>query len=196
MPYKDLELRKVKNKEYVALYRLRLKEKLATQPKEDRFCKLCKVDIKHKRKDAMFCSREHKRIFFDAQIDYIARYQKNKPRLQALSVKRYYADHEKSKKKQRDWQKNNLGVCAANVAKRRAAKLQRTPKWLTEHDLKVVNGFYSIASMLTRENKEPWHVDHIVPLRGKLVSGLHVPSNLQVMRGVENIGKNNRYEVV
>jgi len=196
MPYKDLELRKARNKEYVALYRLRLKEKLAAQPKEDRFCKFCKVDIKHKRSGATFCSREHKRMFSDAQRDYLAEYQKNKLRRQELSLKRYYVNHEKSKELQRSRQKNRLDACATYEAKRRAEKLKRTPKWLTAHDAKVIDGFYSISAMLTRENKEPWHVDHIVPLRGKLVSGLHVPSNLQVIRGVENIGKNNRYEVV
>jgi hypothetical protein len=196
MPYKDLELRKAKNKEYVALYRLRLKEKLVAQPKEDRFCKFCKVDISHKRNGAIFCTKEHKRMFFDAQRDYVAEYQKNKPRRQELGLKYYYADHEKSKNRLRLAQKKRLPLIAAYEAKRRAIKLQRTPKWLTAHDVKVIDGFYSISAMLTRENKESWHVDHIIPLRGKLVSGLHVPSNLQVMRGLENIGKNNRYEVV
>ena len=50
--------------------------------------------------------------------------------------------------------------------------------------------------MLTRENKESWHVDHIIPLHGKNVSGLHVPSNLWFVKGSENISKNNKFEVV
>ena len=81
----------------------------------------------------------------------------------------------------------------ANYTKRRAAKIQRTPKWLSENDLKVINGFYCIAQMLTKVNNESWHVDHIIPLQAKLVSGLHVPKNLQLIRGIENETKRNDY---
>jgi hypothetical protein len=161
-----------------------------------RACEICKVDISGMRSDAKFCSRKHKAVANGLKRNYAQEYQINKDLKQELSLKRYYVNHEKSKELQRSRQKNRLDACAAYEAKRRAEKLQRTPKWLTAHDVKVIDGFYSISAMLTRENKEPWHVDHIVPLRGKLVSGLHVPSNLQVMRGVENVGKNNRYEVV
>jgi hypothetical protein len=83
----------------------------------------------------------------------------------------------------------------ANYAKRRAAKLQRTPKWLTKHDLNTIKAFYAIAQMLSKENNESWHVDHKIPLQGALVSGLHVPSNLQLMRGIENETKRNTYQV-
>ena len=83
----------------------------------------------------------------------------------------------------------------ASYAKRRAAKLKRTPKWLTEHDYKVIKGFYSVAQMLSKVNNEAWHVDHDIPLQAKLVSGLHVPSNLVLMRGIENETKRNIYTI-
>ena len=83
----------------------------------------------------------------------------------------------------------------AAYAKRRAAKLNRTPKWLTEHDLTVMKAFYAVAQMLTRVNGEPWHVDHDIPLQANLASGLHVPSNLRLMRGIENETKRNQYYI-
>jgi len=95
-----------------------------------------------------------------------------------------------------NWQKNNPGKINAIIARRKAAKLQRTPKWLTDFDKLKIKCIYSIAAMLTRENNEPWHVDHIIPLQGKTVSGLHVPSNLRPMREIENKTKSNIYEVV
>jgi hypothetical protein len=83
----------------------------------------------------------------------------------------------------------------ASYAKRRAAKICRTPKWLTEQDHKVMKAFYSVAQMLTKVNNEAWHVDHNIPLQAKLVSGLHVPKNLVLMRGIENETKRNFYIV-
>jgi hypothetical protein len=83
----------------------------------------------------------------------------------------------------------------ARTRKRQAAKLQRLPKWLTEHDLAVIQAKYSIAAMLTRENGIPYHVDHIIPLQGKKVSGLHTPLNLQVIPGSENVKKSNKHPI-
>jgi hypothetical protein len=82
------------------------------------------------------------------------------------------------------------------IAKRRAARIQRTPSWLTDFDKLKIKCIYAVATMLTRENKEEWTVDHIIPLQGKLASGLHVPNNLQVMRGSENYSKFNKFEVL
>lgn len=117
-------------------------------------------------------------------------------------VKAYQAKSEENRKNsqsRKDWKKDyrkqpHVRACLnASYAKRRAAKIQRTPKWLTEQDLKVIKGFYSIAQMLSKVNNEEWHVDHKIPLQGKMVSGLHVPSNLQLMRGIDNETKRNEY---
>ena len=76
--------------------------------------------------------------------------------------------------------------------KRRSAKLQRTPPWA---DLDAMRGIYEQASRLTRDTGIPHHVDHVIPLQGKLVSGLHVPGNLQILTGSENSKKRNHFEI-
>jgi muconolactone delta-isomerase len=78
---------------------------------------------------------------------------------------------------------------------RKSAKLQRTPGWLTEFDLLKIKCLYQLAAMRTRESGYDWHVDHIIPLQGAFVSGLHVPDNLRVILAIDNMRKNNQYEV-
>jgi len=81
------------------------------------------------------------------------------------------------------------------AATRRAEKEQRTPKWLTFIDFERIKNEYRLAEIQTKLTGEPWHVDHIIPLKGKTVSGLHVPSNLRAIRGSENMKKHNEFEV-
>lgn len=82
----------------------------------------------------------------------------------------------------------------AKAAKRRAAKLLRTPKWLTADDLFMIEEAYHLAKLRTELLGVQYHVDHILPLQGKKVSGLHVPANLQVIPAKENLKKSNRHE--
>ena len=88
--------------------------------------------------------------------------------------------------------KNKVKIRALN-AQRRAAKLKRTPKWLTKEDFAKIERIYKKAQDKTKLLGEKYHVDHIYPLQGKKVSGLHVPSNLQILTASENSKKNNRY---
>jgi hypothetical protein len=89
----------------------------------------------------------------------------------------------------------NKGKINALCAARKTAVKQRTPHWLNAFDRLKIRCMYQLAAMYTRESNESWHVDHVIPLQGALVSGLHVPNNLRVIRGLDNIKKKNRYEV-
>ena len=79
-----------------------------------------------------------------------------------------------------------------DTAIRRASLKQRTVSWLTEDDHWMIEQAYELAALRTKMFGFEWHVDHIIPLQGKTVSGLHVPWNLQVIPGVLNIKKGNR----
>ena len=79
--------------------------------------------------------------------------------------------------------------------KRKLDLMCRTPKWLQVDDLWIMSEAYALADLRSRMFGFPWHVDHTIPLRGTKVSGLHVPQNLRVIPGVENMRKTNKYEV-
>jgi len=104
-------------------------------------------------------------------------------------IKAYLFEYKKMYRKLKPSKLNAL------EAKRRAAKIQRTPAWLTEFDLLKIECLYQVAAMYSRESGQAWHVDHIIPLQGELVSGLHVPNNLRVIPGKQNIAKSNKFEV-
>jgi len=93
----------------------------------------------------------------------------------------------------RKWNKNNKPRKAALQAKRKSVILQRTPSWDPEAHLIVAK--YQLANILSQASGTPYHVDHIIPLQGKNVSGLHVFSNLRVIPGAENVKKSNKYSI-
>mgnify|MGYP004003635985 CR=1 FL=1 len=99
---------------------------------------------------------------------YNKQYQEDKPEV-----------HNKSNSK---WAKNNPGIKNALIAKYRAAKLQRTPSWADD----------LVIRMIYEDCPKGYQVDHIVPLQGASVSGLHVAHNLQYLTPTENQTKGNR----
>ena len=80
----------------------------------------------------------------------------------------------------------------ARNAARRALKKSRIAPWA---DNAKMLAFYRRARELTKSTGIVHDVDHIVPLKHEKVSGLHVPANLQVITGAENMKKNSKYEI-
>ncbi len=79
---------------------------------------------------------------------------------------------------------------AARTAARYARRRLATPKWV---DLSAIRSIYEEAARITRETGIPHEVDHIVPLMGRMVCGLHVPWNLRIITGKANRKKSNRF---
>lgn len=93
------------------------------------------------------------------------------------------------------WRSRNKHKQATYSAKKRAEMLLRTPSWLSDEALEKIEEYYYTAHMLGMHTGDHYHVDHIVPLRGKRVSGLHVPWNLQILTKADNQRKKNKFHV-
>jgi hypothetical protein len=126
---------------------------------------------------------------------YAREYRKANPdKIKALNDSWQAANPEKYLGISRAWKLRNPAHRRAKSAERRAMKMQRTPAWLTANDFAAIKAIYAEATEKTTATGVCWHVDHIVPLLGKNVSGLHVPWNLQIITGSENSRKGNRHD--
>ena len=103
---------------------------------------------------------------------------------------------EKEKQYAKKTKEKNRGRVNSDTVARRLAKIRRTPAWLTEDDKWLLKEAYNLAVLRTKMFGFPWHVDHIIPLQGEMVSGLHVPNNIQVIPWIDNVRKANSFEVI
>lgn len=125
---------------------------------------------------------------------YKDQYQQKKEQ-QAAYYDEVYQDPEKRKERcerSRQWRKDNPDKLLAQIAYRRAKKLKATPAWANKEAILAI---YKECVKITNETGILHHVDHIIPLNGTHVSGLHVESNLQILPATENIKKNNKFNL-
>lgn len=77
----------------------------------------------------------------------------------------------------------------------RAKRIQRFVEWDKELTELVVQEAYDLCERREQLTGEKWHVDHVIPLCGRNVSGLHVWNNLAVIPAAVNLSKNNKYVI-
>lgn len=87
----------------------------------------------------------------------------------------------------------NKGQYNSSINLRRAAKLQATPSWLTEKQLHDITVIYNACAKVSERTGKPHHVDHVIPLQGENICGLHVPWNLAIIPAKMNLSKSNTY---
>lgn len=90
------------------------------------------------------------------------------------------------------WRKENRDTCNFLLAKYKSNKKLRTPPWLNNDHYKEIKLWYRRAKLASIFFGEAYEVDHVIPLQGKNVSGLHVPWNLQILTKNENVKKSNK----
>lgn len=99
--------------------------------------------------------------------------------------KKSKSDKRYSSASHKRWREANKDKTRLKSANERAVRLQRLPAWANKD---LIKEFYLNCP-------DGYHVDHIIPLRGKTVSGLHVIENLQYLPAVENISKGNKFNI-
>jgi hypothetical protein len=112
--------------------------------------------------------------------------------------------HYAANKNNEEWRQKRRAAVARHLKKyperhcakqnaRRAMKLQAMPKWLTQKQRAEIKALYRKARELSTTTLFQWHVDHIIPLNGTNICGLHVPWNLQLLPAEINSSKGARY---
>jgi len=99
--------------------------------------------------------------------------------------KKYQSDKKYAKEAHKRWRQANKHKTRLKSANERAMRLQRIPPWA---DKDAIKEFYLSCP-------EGYHVDHIIPLRGKIVSGLHIVENMQYLIADVNLSKSNKYVI-
>lgn len=153
------------------------------------------------------CTKENRALRKDKILEYRAKnaekikLQKKEWRERNLErenqrMKKYKKENkERIAKYMSKYQKENKGLVNSLASKRRASIIKQTPEWA---DLGYIKDLYigcqELSEVFNRIGiKKNFHVDHIVPLKNKLVCGLHNEFNLQILLDRDNLVKSNRF---
>lgn len=142
-------------------------------------------------------SREwYEQYYIDHKARYRQReriaYAKNPEKHKEKKAAQRAKDLERTKGYVYAWRSKNPDALAHNNALRRTRKMQAQPAWA---NLDAIKAFYREAARLRKDTGQAWHVDHEIPLKHPLVSGLHVHQNLRVIPAIENHSKHNKFSV-
>jgi hypothetical protein len=152
------------------------------------------ANIKEER--AYYSSRKRARYVKDPQkFRDLSRRDREKPgakaRANALSKKWSELNPQRRKATARRWYQRHLEHARLQLVIHQATRRRRYVAWA---NVDAVAALYAEAAVLTRTTGRNHVVDHIIPLKGRLVSGLHVESNLRIIERSENARKSNKFE--
>lgn len=159
----------------------------------DSRCKQCKRETRPSRAGDNTSAKYWEKYYAKNKEVLNKRYWTN-PKVREYQLSRYHKDPVRFREEHKTYRKENLSKFAAKEAKRRARKVCATPPWLSKQQQEEIENFYWLARDLEAVTGQKYHVDHIVPLKGKFVCGLHAPWNLQILPSDINISKSNHFK--
>ena len=116
------------------------------------------------------------------KAEYHRNKERNKPKRKQYNI----ANADKLRARARRYAKENPESFRERNATRRARTRNATPPWLTKEMRAEIKVLHAEANALKAKFGVTFDVDHIVPLDGRHVSGLHVPWNMRVITQAEN----------
>jgi len=162
-----------------------------------KLCTMCKISKSEtdyyksgKSSECKECAKKRARLYLYPNQD-APRGQKSSEQRKATQARYREKNRDQIRAGQRRYVKENLAKVLARTHKYQAQKLNATPKWLTFEHYRQMQDIFLKASELSK-SLGPHEVDHIVPLCGDNVCGLHVPWNLQILPRAENRRKFNK----
>lgn len=93
----------------------------------------------------------------------------------------------------KNYRETNAGLYAFHSSLRRKQCKLATPHWAS---LDAIRQLYIECEQITLSTGVKYHVDHIIPLKGKNVCGLHVHNNLRIIPMVDNLTKRNKFDII
>ena len=181
----NIETYRKRTREYLREWRAKNPEKQAA---------ICKTyDEKNRDKRSAYAKQYRKDNPEKVQEQTKAWAKANPEKIRAYGQKAVKAWLERNPEYPSNFYKANKERYVAARARRRAAQDSATPTWLTAIDKAMIQEMYDVSEARYIQTGIKHHVDHIVPINGKGVAGMHVPWNLQVITAHENLSKGWRF---
>ena len=158
-------------------------------------CTRCKEDKPlskfHSHKKGKFGKRSKCKVCYNKDVQTWR--DKNPDKVHQYTMTSRNRNRERYRATYNKWQSQNRDRKNANEASRRASKLKASPSWLSKEQKDDIKAMYSLAKKFKVMCGIEYHVDHIVPLKGENICGLHVAWNLQILPATINIKKSNNF---
>lgn len=139
------------------------------------------------------CAQEYRDSNRESSAIYFKdRYLRTKEIHNKRSLQNYYSNREKRLEQMKLYGLANRAKLSEYSSFYRAKRTKSTPVWQTHEDRRNIRAVYKMAKRLSKCLGVEHHVDHIVPLKGESVCGLHVPWNLQAIPAKLNLSKSNK----